>query len=129
MKQVAQSVGLMPRGGMGLVEVVVALLLLAGGMLAVTSTGTVVISQLKISQTELELWAALQTVGDSLQQLGHGNAAAGTRVDGGYTFTWTVDTSATDSLLAANLNRITLAGSVTEPALRSDTVLIYLADY
>src|SRR5687768_4885007 len=120
MNQAAQIGGrMLPRRGGSLVEVVVALMLLTGGMLAVTSSGTAVISQLKTSQTEMELWAALQSVGDSLQQLGHGNAASGTRVDGRHTFTWTVDDTATDSVLTANLNRITLAGSVTEPIVRS----------
>jgi hypothetical protein len=139
-----------PRGGMSLVEVVVALVLLAGGMLAVTTAGSAVIGQLKASQTENELWGALQTVGDSLQQLGFGNAAscvdidpAPCRVEGGrFNFIWTVEDNSTDATLAANLNRITLVGWVCEPLvtlcgpaeptvapLRDETVLIYLADF
>jgi Tfp pilus assembly protein PilV len=112
-----------PRSGISLVEVIVALVLLAAGLLAVTSAGSAVISQLKVAQSEVELWAALQSVGDSLQQLGHGNVTDGSRALDGYNFTWAVDST------LPNLDLVTIAGSVTEPVLRADTMLIYLADF
>jgi Tfp pilus assembly protein PilV len=138
------------RPGISLVEVVVALMLLAGGMLAVTSAGSAVIGQLKVSRTEVQLWGALQTVGDSLQQLGYGNATSCVDpipcrvIADRYNFFWSVDTggpTGSDPTLAANLNRITLVGWVcdvhvtlcgaAEPSvapLRDERVLIYLAD-
>jgi Tfp pilus assembly protein PilV len=120
-----------PREGISLVEVIVALMLLGGGLVGVTSSGVAVISQMKVSRTEVELWAALQTVGDSLQQLGHGNvsdcpaAADGTpcRVIDRYGFNWTVTSP------QPNLNVLTIAGSVSDPVLRTDTMLVYLADF
>jgi Tfp pilus assembly protein PilV len=127
MTRPAQAVGrLLPRGGLSLVEVVVALMLLAGGMLAVTSSGTAVIGQLKTARTEVELWAALQTVGDSLQQLAYGTASSDSRVDGRYNFQWTVDNSVSDPTLDPRLNRITIQASVTEPVARSESLILFV---
>lgn len=139
------------RAGISLVEVVVSLLLLAGGMLAVTSSGGAVINQLKVSRTENDLWGALQTVADSLQQLGYDNPELAScldidpdpcRVEGGrYNFVWTLDDNGTDPTLATNLKRFTLLGWVCAPHVtlcgpaqpsiapfRDENVLIYLAD-
>lgn len=111
----------LPRRGISLVEVIVALVLLGAGLLGVTSVGAAVIAQLKSARTEVELWAALQTIGDSLQQRGWGNVADSSRVMGRYSFRWTVDRT------VPTLDRLTVAGSVTEPVIRSDTLIIYLA--
>jgi hypothetical protein len=138
-----------PRAGISLLETVVALLLLSAGMLAVTSAGSAVTRQLKVSRTENELWGAMQTVGDSLQQRGFGNVTnclfdnegKPCRVENGrYNFIYSVETNADDKDILTNLNRITLLGWVCEPnvtvcgpgttvaPLREERVLIYLAD-
>jgi Tfp pilus assembly protein PilV len=110
------------RRGLSLVEVVVSVMLLAVVILGVVSAGKAVTRQLGSARGDLHLWAALQTVGDSLRQRGYGAVTDGSRSVGSYQFNWTVNTSTT------NLNIVTLAGSSTGRVVVSDTVVIYLGN-
>jgi hypothetical protein len=100
--------------------VVVSLVLLSAGMVGVTSGGTAVARQLRSARGDLGLWAAMQTVGDSLQQRGYGAVTGGTAAIGNLRLTWVVDPS------TPNLHRVTVAGSSTVHVGVADTVVLFL---
>jgi prepilin-type N-terminal cleavage/methylation domain-containing protein len=109
------------RRGFSLVEVLVALVVLSIGMIGVATMGSITTRQYSRARDDLGLWAALQTVGDSLQQQGFGAVTGGDRNSGIYSFGWSVDSSTT------NLHKVTLAGWSTAPRGVADTVVIFLA--
>jgi type II secretory pathway pseudopilin PulG len=81
------------RGGFSLVETIVAVLLLSFAILGVTSSGTGVLLQMGRARSDMQLWAGLQTVADSLRSLGMGGVSGGSRTIAGFSFTWTVDST------------------------------------
>jgi type II secretory pathway component PulJ len=109
------------RPGFSLVEVIVALLMLSVGILALMGIGTVTARQYRAARADLGLWAALQTVGDSLQQRGHGGVRDSTRTIGDYSFSWSVDSA------VVNLHRVTLSGGSPLGGGVADTIVIFLA--
>jgi prepilin-type N-terminal cleavage/methylation domain-containing protein len=117
-----QTDRLRARRGLSLVEVIVAVMVLAVGIIGVVSAGNSVVRQLGSARGDLHLWAALQTVGDSLRQRGFGGVTDGSRSIGSYDFSWSVNSS------TANLNIVTVAGSSTGRVVVADTVLIYLGN-
>jgi len=111
------------RNGFSLVEVLVSIVLLGVGILGVSSAGTAVNRQLGAARGDLHLWAAMQTVGDSLKQSGYGAVTAGSRSIGTYSVGWSVSKS------VANLDIVTLGGkSTTGGIVVADTILIYLGN-
>jgi prepilin-type N-terminal cleavage/methylation domain-containing protein len=110
------------RSGFSLVEVIVALVVLSVGIIGVMGLGAVTTRQYRAARADLGLWATLQTVGDSLQQRGHGAVTGSSRTIGEYSFSWSVDSA------VANLHRVTLAGwSSASAGGVADTVIIFLA--
>jgi prepilin-type N-terminal cleavage/methylation domain-containing protein len=109
------------RSGFSLVEVLVALVVLSIGMIGVATMGSITTRQYSRARDDLGLWAAMQTVGDSLQQQGFGAVSGNTVAVNTYNFSWSVDTSTT------NLHKVTLAGWSTAPRGVADTVVIFLA--
>jgi prepilin-type N-terminal cleavage/methylation domain-containing protein len=109
------------RPGFSLVEVLVALVVLSIGMIGLASMSSITTRQYSRARDDLGLWAALQTVGDSLQQQGFGTVSGNTLAVGSYSFSWSVDTS------AANLHKITLAGWSSARRGVADTVVLFLA--
>jgi hypothetical protein len=114
-----RSTGL--RAGFGLVEIVVALMLLSIGIIGVASTGSAVRSQMGSVRTNLQLWAGLQSVADSLQAVGFGGVAAGSRSIGAASFSWTVDAS------VPYLESVVVRGWSTGPFPAADTIVVFVA--
>jgi Tfp pilus assembly protein PilV len=110
------------RGGFSLVEVLVSVVVLTFGVLGLTSVGTATVRQLGTARGDLHLWAAMQTIGDSLQQSGYSTASAGSRTMDGYSLSWTVDKS------TSNLARVTLAGKLPGRVAVADTVMLFLVN-
>jgi prepilin-type N-terminal cleavage/methylation domain-containing protein len=116
----AAAVAAHGRPGFSIVEVIVALVVLSAGIIGAMAVNSTTSRQYRAARGDLGLWAALQTVGDSLQQRGFGGVTGSTRSVGDYAFSWSVDSSVTD------LHRVTLAGWSTGPSAVADTVVIFL---
>jgi prepilin-type N-terminal cleavage/methylation domain-containing protein len=116
----AQRAVLKARGGFSLTETIVALMLLSVGILGATSGGGAVVKQLGVARGDLGLWAAQQTVGDSLQERGYGGVTAASRMVGNYSFSWTLDES------TPYLQKLIVAGHSTGSFAVADTMVIYL---
>jgi Tfp pilus assembly protein PilV len=108
------------RGGFSLVETIVAVVLLSFAILGVTGTGTAVLKQMGRARSDLQLWAGLQTVADSLRSVGIGSVGAGNRTIAGYSFTWTVD-STTNAY-----DMIVLRGSSSGTHAVADSMVIWI---
>jgi Tfp pilus assembly protein PilV len=112
--------GLRARGGFSIVETIVALVLLGVGLLGVVSVGTTMTRQLGRARSDLQLWAGLQTVADSLAALSVGSATASSRSIAGYSFAWTVDTT------NAGYSKVSLRGGSTGTFAVADSMIIWL---
>ena len=114
---------LQPRGGFSLVEVLVSVVVLAAGILGLSSVGTATVRELGTARGDLHLWAAMQTVGDSLQQTDYATVSAGSRSIDGYSLSWSVDRS------TANLARVTVGGQSTgRRVVVADTAILFLVN-
>jgi len=112
-----QSGWLRTRRGFSQFKFVVAIGVLGIGLIVLAGSATGAIREPAAVRTEVEYWAALQTVGDSLQQRDSGALTDGNRTVGDFSFNWTVDNSTT------NLVKVTLAASYTGSRRLTDTVL------
>jgi Tfp pilus assembly protein PilW len=110
------------RPGFSLVELIVGLTLLAFGLISVTAAGTIVTRQLGTARSEMDLWAGLQSVGDSLQARGFAGVSAGSQSIGGVDLSWTVDDA------EPFINKVTLVGSTNGRFASADTLIIYIGD-
>jgi hypothetical protein len=108
------------RGGFSVVETIVSLVLLGVGIAGATTAGGAVSRQLGTARGDLGLWAAQQTVGDSLQERGYGGVLAGSRTIGDYVFSWTLDES------TPYLQKVIIAAHSTGNFAVADTVVLYL---
>lgn len=79
-----------PRAGFSLVEVVVALVILAVGVLGLAGTTAVVVRQVTLSNVTTERATALQTVVERLRATPYYTVAAGSETVGLFTAHWTV---------------------------------------
>lgn len=78
------------RGGFTMVEVIVAIVILAFGLLAMAGTTTVVVRQVNLADVDTERTAALQTTLEHLRSLPYDSVAAGSATEGIFEVRWTV---------------------------------------
>lgn len=109
---------------MSLLEVMVAIVLLAVGFLAVAASGGISLRGVSDSRTQLHAWTGVGRVADSLTALGWGGVADGSASADGVDVSWTVATP------RADLDRIDLVAerpSATGHGTVQDTLHLYLA--
>ena len=109
--------------GMSLIEVMVAMVMLASALLSLVGASGLALQTTIRGRRDMQMWAAVQRQADSLVSLGWGNVTNGSDTVQGYPMSWTV--SGTD------LEQIDLL--VDYPNLRTgaaiqDTLILYLTD-
>ena len=113
------------RGGFSLVEVLIAIVVLAIGLLALGAAAGLSIRDMNRSRRDMSYWADVQQVADSLQRRGWGNVTSGSANIRGRAMSWTVSTvnSKTQqvSLLVSRTRYTQLTGTV------QDNVLLFLS--
>lgn len=84
-------------GGFTMIEVIVAIVILAIGLLGLAGTTTYIVRQITLSDLMTERTAAFQTVVDRLQSAPYGSMASGSDSVGIYQVDWTsVDNTSQD---------------------------------
>jgi len=78
------------RGGFTLVEVVVAIMMLAVGVLALATSSAQIVRQITMADLESERAVAFQTVVNQMQSLPYANVVDGTSTIGVYAVSWAV---------------------------------------
>lgn len=76
--------------GIGLVEVLVAMVLLTVGILAVASFATTSSRDMNLGRRDLHMWSAVQQKLEELSAEGHASVASGSDTVAGHAITWTV---------------------------------------
>jgi prepilin-type N-terminal cleavage/methylation domain-containing protein len=113
------------RGGFSLVEVLIAIVVLAIGLLALGAAAGLSFLDMNRSRRDMSYWADVQQVADSLQRRGWGNVTTGSTTIRGRAVSWTVTTvnSKTQqvSLLVSRTRYTQLTGTV------QDNVLLFLS--
>ena len=113
------------RGGFSLLEVLVAVVVLAIGLLALGAAAGLSLLDMNRSRRDMAYWADVQQVADSLQRRGWGNVTTGSTTIRGRAVSWTVTTvnSKTEqvSLLVSRTRYTQLTGTV------QDNVLLFLS--
>ena len=110
--------------GMSMLEVLVAVVLLAIGLLAVAASGGLSLREVSDSRTQLRSWTGVGRIADSLTALGWGGVDDGSATVDDVELTWTVASP------SAGLERVDLV--VDRPSAAgfgtvTDTVYLYLA--
>lgn len=108
-----------PRGGFSLIEVVVALVILAVGVLGLAGTTAVVVRQVTLADVTTERAAALQAVVERLRAAPYDSVDTGVDTVGLFTATWT-----TSDLGRSKIVRIVTVG----PGLVSGGGMPYLGN-
>jgi prepilin-type N-terminal cleavage/methylation domain-containing protein len=115
-----------PREGFSLIEVLVAITLLAFVMMSLGAAASLGLSQMAKARQDLQYSADVQQVTDSLVAKGWNKVSAGSATIRGRAVTWTVST------LNAKSQLVTLVakrrGQANPNYIYSDTVTLYLAD-
>ncbi len=111
------------RSGVSLVEVLVSLLIFGSTILALTTAGVISGKQLRMSRSDVGLWAAVHSQLDSLSAAGYDQVTAGTRSVSSYQMSWVVQ--------GTNPKKIILvAGAPNSRAeVVPDTFVAYVADW
>jgi prepilin-type N-terminal cleavage/methylation domain-containing protein len=76
-------------GGFSMVEVIVAIVILAIGVLGLAGTTVYIVRQVTVADLMTERSAAFQTIVDQIQSLPYDNVGSGTSTIGVFTATWT----------------------------------------
>ncbi|MDA0329069.1 MAG: prepilin-type N-terminal cleavage/methylation domain-containing protein [Gemmatimonadetes bacterium] len=79
-----------PRAGFSLVEVVIAIVILAVGVLGLAGSTAYIVRQITLSDLMTERSVAFQTIIDRLQSLPYASVVAGSDSVGIYALSWTV---------------------------------------
>lgn len=77
-------------GGVALVEILVAIIILAGALLSLAAASGHAARQIYHSRRELRMWSAVQSQVDSLRAAGFKNLVAGSATVEGYSVSWNV---------------------------------------
>lgn len=114
-----------PQRGLTLFEVLIAIVLLAAAMLALSAAAGSSLRRASLSRGDMDVWANVTRVVDSLTAEGWGNVTAGSRTKAIYTVNWTVTAE------NADLDRVdVLVGRRAAGGYGSvqDTLTLYLAN-
>lgn len=95
--------------GVALVEVLVAIIMLAGVLLSLAAATGHAARQLYYSSRDMDMWSALQSQVDSLQAAGFKDVSNGAATVDGYNVTWTV-TGTDPKKVVVNVNFLTVVG-------------------
>jgi prepilin-type N-terminal cleavage/methylation domain-containing protein len=115
-----------PRKGFSLIEVLVAMTLLAFVMMSLGAAASLGLSQMGKARQDLQYSADVQQVTDSLVAKGWNKVTAGSATIRGRAVTWTVSTlNAKSQLVNVVAQR---RGQANPNYMYSDTVTLYLAD-
>jgi Tfp pilus assembly protein PilV len=76
--------------GAALVEVIVAIIILAGVLLSLAAASGHAARQMYFSRREMNVWGALQSQAESLRAVGYQNVTNGSSTVEGYSVAWTV---------------------------------------
>ena len=108
--------------GVSLVEIMVAIVLLATAVMSLASAAGLAMRTTVRAREDLRAWAVVQRKADSLVAQGAGNITAGSDVVGGRAISWTVS--------GANPERIDLVvdRAAMNLAIVKDTVVLYLSN-
>jgi prepilin-type N-terminal cleavage/methylation domain-containing protein len=82
-----------PRAGFSLVELVIAIIVLAFGVLGLAGTTALVVRQITLSDVNTEREAALQTVVERLRATSTSSITTGSATVGSYSIAWAVTDS------------------------------------
>jgi prepilin-type N-terminal cleavage/methylation domain-containing protein len=115
-----------PRKGFSLVEVLVAMMLLAFVMMSLGAASSLSLSQMAKARQDLQYSADVQQVTDSLVAKGWNKVTAGSATIRGRAVTWTVSTLNPKSQLVTVVAK--RRGQANPNIIYSDTVSLYLAD-
>lgn len=111
--------------GFSLVEILVAVTLLAVAMMSLAGAAALGLSQMGFARQDLHYSADVQQVADSLVGRGWNNIASGSSVIRGRPVSWTVTTISANSQKVDVI--VTRPGQAVTTATYSDTVTFFLA--
>ncbi len=109
--------------GVSLVEIMVAIVLLASAVMSLASAAGLAIRTTIRAREDLQVWAVVQRKADSLVARGAGNITTGSDVVEGRAISWTVS--------GANPERIDLVvdrAAMMNLAIVKDTIVLYLSN-
>ena len=113
------------RRGMSLVEVLVAVTLLAVAMLSLGAAAGLGVAQMRLAGHDLQYAADVQQEVDSLSSITWNNVTSGSAILRGRAFAWTVSTPNANSRLVTVV--VERRGHQDPTKVFQDTVVIYLA--
>ena len=85
------------RGGFSLIELTIAMVVLAIGVLGLAGTTALVVRQVTLADVNTERSAALQAVVERIRTTSFASVGSGSQTNGSYTVTWSVTTSTTET--------------------------------
>jgi prepilin-type N-terminal cleavage/methylation domain-containing protein len=103
------------RGGFSLVELMIAVIILAFGVLGLAATTAFIVRQITLSDVNTERSAALQGVVERIRSTTFNSVGSGSQTIGSYSVTWSV----TDSTTVTKTVRVITRG----PGLNKDTTV------
>ncbi len=109
--------------GLSLIEVMIAIVVLATALLALSGAAGLAVRTTVRGQQEIQMWSAVQWKADSLISLGWGNVTAGSDTVNGFPMSWTVS--------GTNLEQIDLSvdhQSLATGAMIRNTLTLYLTE-
>ena len=101
------------RGGFSLVELVIAIVILAVGVLGLAGTTAFVVRQVTLADVNTERSAALQSVVERIRSTAYTSVGTGSQTIGSFSVVWSIS----DSTVATKTVRVITTG----PGLRRDT--------
>ena len=110
------------RGGFSMVELIVAVVILAIGVVGLAGTTAFVIRQVTLADVNTERSAALQSVVESVRSTPYASVGAGSRSSGSFSVSWSVidSTSVTKTVRVITQGPGLLKDSTAIPTLGSD---------
>jgi prepilin-type N-terminal cleavage/methylation domain-containing protein len=119
------SIETTPRSGFSLIEVLVAMTLLAFVMLGIAGAASHGLAQMGKARQDLQYSADVQQVADSLVSVGWNNVTSGSSSIRGRSVSWTATTlSPTSQQVSLVVSR---RGQANTTLVYSDTLMLYLA--
>jgi prepilin-type N-terminal cleavage/methylation domain-containing protein len=109
------------RRGVSLVEILVALTILAGALISLSGAAALAARHLQSGRTDLNAWAASQSQAEDLMSRGFDTISSGTATVHGYPMKWTVSGTNPKKIVLEMGWTNTRGNAVT------DTVVLYMA--